>query len=255
MDRQALRLGPASCSTPTPGRSRRATTSARPPSCSSRNYQVRPAALAPGHLHQRDGQHRPRMGAHRRRPPGRTCRSSSAPTRSPRPRTSSTSSRSTSTSVCARCRPRTRSPASGRPSERPSAAPSGVTTTSGPRHRPQVRVPGPGREPRAPAARHRHPTRRALDRPAHQDRAVRSPPRHVRPPRGVAGAHSRPHDAVALLRRGRGGRAHRREVPDAGDGAVRRLPGQRGRAVAPARRGRPSRPPRGVRHRAQPHRR
>ncbi len=47
--------------------------------------------------------------------------------------------------------------------------------------------------------------------------------------------------AVALLRRGHRGGPARRQVPDAGDPALRRLPGQRGRAVAAARRRRSGR--------------
>ena len=64
-----------------------------------------------------------------------------------------------------------------------------------------------------------------------------------------------PMTPVALLRRGHRGGPHRRQVPDPGDRALRRLPGQRGRAVAAARPGHAARPPRGVRHRDQPHRR
>ena len=60
---------------------------------------------------------------------------------------------------------------------------------------------------------------------------------------------------VALLRGGHRGGPHRAQVPHAGHPAVRRLPGQRLRAVAPPRRRRPARHLRAVRHRAQPHRR
>ena len=68
----------------------------------------------------------------------------------------------------------------------------------------------------------------------------------VRPPRRVAAAdRRRPQPERLLLRRHRGG-AHRAQVPHAGDPAVRRLPGQRHRAVAAARRRRrcPTSPPR-----------
>ena len=62
-----------------------------------------------------------------------------------------------------------------------------------------------------------------------------------------------PVDARRLfLRRHRGG-PHRPQVPDAGLLAVRRLSGQRGRAVADPRRGHPARHQRAVRHRAQSH--
>ena len=59
---------------------------------------------------------------------------------------------------------------------------------------------------------------------------------HVRPPRRVAAADRRRLQPVALLRRRHRGGPHRPEVPHAGDPAVRRLPGQRLRAVAAARR-------------------
>ena len=60
---------PPWCSTPTPGPSRRATTSARPPSCSSR-LPGPPGRARARRLHQHHRQHRPGVGAHRRRPPG-----------------------------------------------------------------------------------------------------------------------------------------------------------------------------------------
>ena len=59
---------------------------------------------------------------------------------------------------------------------------------------------------------------------------------HVRPPRRVAAADRRRLQPVALLRRRHRGGPHRAQVPHAGDPAVRRLPGQRLRAVAAARR-------------------
>ena len=58
----------------------------------------------------------------------------------------------------------------------------------------------------------------------------------VRPPRRVAAADRRRLQPVALLRRRHRGGPHRPQVPHAGDPAVRRLPGQRLRAVAAARR-------------------
>ena len=95
-------------------------------------FEVEPGAAAAGHLHEHQRQHRAGVGP--RSPPAscRACRCSSARTRSPRRPTSSTSCRSTSASTCARCRPRTRSPASARPSAPPTAATSPCTTTSGP---------------------------------------------------------------------------------------------------------------------------
>ena len=69
-----------------------------------------------------------------------------------------------------------------------------------PRHRPEVGDDGPGHQPRAAAADHRHPAGRPLHRPAHQDRAGRPPPRHVRPPRRGAAADRGRQDPVPLLR-------------------------------------------------------
>ena len=88
------------------------------------DHQLRGAARTPGagHLHERHRQHRAGVGPRRRRRGRRSCRCSSARTRSPRRRTSSTSCPSTRTSGCGRCRPRTRSPASAPPSAPPSAA-------------------------------------------------------------------------------------------------------------------------------------
>ena len=103
----------------------------------------------------------------------------------------------------------------------------GVTTTSGPGHRPQVGDHGAGHQPRAPAPDHRHPAGRTVHRSAHQDRTGRPAPCHVRPPRRGAPSHRGRHDAVALLRGGARGGPDRRQVPHAGDPALRRLPGQR----------------------------
>ena len=120
------------CATPTSPRSRPATTSARPPSCSTTRYEVEPADAA-------------------RRAPTRNITGNTAlawglvaagqlaklpiflgATRSRRRPTSSTSCRSTRTSACARCRPRTRSPAVGAALGAAFAGHLGVTTTSGP---------------------------------------------------------------------------------------------------------------------------
>ena len=60
-----------------------------------------------------------------------------------------------------------------------------------------------------------------------------------------------PRSPGGLLRRRAGGGADRADLPHAGAPAVRRLPGQRLRAVADPGRRRAARPARGVRHRAQ----
>ncbi len=75
-----------------------------------------------GPLPEHHGQHGAGHGPDRRQPSRAACRSSWAPTRSPRPRTCSTSCRSTRTSASPPSRPRTRSRPSARPSAPPSAA-------------------------------------------------------------------------------------------------------------------------------------
>jgi hypothetical protein len=125
-------------------------------------------APRPGHLHQHHGNTALAWGSS---PPASwpSCRCSSGRTPSPRPPTSSTSCRSTRTSASAPCRPRTRSPASARPSAPPSAATSASPPPRAGRGA-QGRDHRAGGQPRAAAARRRHPARRSLHRPAHQDR-------------------------------------------------------------------------------------
>ena len=134
LDREALRQRRPWCSTPTPGPSRRATTSARRPSSSrstTRSARPRssPASTPTSRATPpwRGGSSPPPIRPHLPLVPR-------APTRSPRRPTSSTSCPSTSTSGCARSRPRTRSPVSAPPS----APPSGGRWASPPRA-------GPGR--------------------------------------------------------------------------------------------------------------
>ena len=110
-----------------------------------------------------------------------------------------------------------------------------------PRHRAQGRDHRPGGEPRAAAGHRRRPARRPDHRPADQDRAVRPAAGHVRPQRRGAGPDRRAPLPRRLLRRRDRGRAHRGHLPHAGVPAVRRLPGQRLRAVADPGRRRPAR--------------
>ena len=117
----------------------------------------------------------------------------------------------------------------------------GVTTTSGPGPRAQGRDHRPGRVARAAARRVRHPARRPVDRPAHEDRAGRPAAGALRPQRRVAGRGRRTVDPRRLLRHRRRGRAHRDDLPHAGHRALRRLPCQRVGAVAPAAHGRAAR--------------
>ncbi len=83
----------------------------------------------------------------------------------------------------------------------------------------------------------RHPARRARHRHADQDRAGRPAAGDVRPAWRVPGRRHRRPVARRLLRRRHRGGADRTHLPDTGDPADRRLPGQRRRAVAAARRG------------------
>ena len=145
-------------------RSRPATTSARPPSCSATATRCEPAKLRAGHLHEHHRQHRARLGSSSPPASSRSCRCSSARTRSRRRPTSSTSSRSTRTSASARCRPRTRSPRAGSALGAAFAGHLGVTTTSGPGVALKSETISLGGQPRAAAAHHRHPARRPVDR-------------------------------------------------------------------------------------------
>ena len=75
-----------------------------------------------------------------------------------------------------------------------------------------------------------------------------------RPERGTTSGDRRV-EPGALLRRGDRGDPHRRQVPHAGDPAVRRLPGQRLGAMAVARHRHAARHLRAVRHGEEPHQR
>ena len=153
---------------------------------------------------------------------GQHCRCSSAPTRSPRHRTSCTSCPSTRTSTSRPSRPRTRSPASARRWAPPTAARSASPPRRGPGVALKAEAIGLAVMTGAAAGRRRRPARRALHRPAHQDRAGRPDAGAVRPQRRIAGRGDRAALAVGLLRGRRRGRAHRVHLPHAGHPAVRR---------------------------------
>ncbi len=104
----------------------------------------------------------------------------------------------------------------------------------------EVRGHRPGRDDRTAAARRRRAARRPVHRPAHQDRAGRPAAGDVRPQRRVAGRGAGAAVALGLLRGRRRGRAHRADLPHAGDPAVRRRDRQRLGAVAHPRRRAPS---------------
>ena len=91
-----------------------------------------------------------------------------------------------------------------------------------------------------PLRHHRRAARRPEHRPADQDRAGRPAAGDVRPQRRMPGGHRRPVLAGRLLRHGLRGGPPRRPLHDAGVPAVRRLPGQRRRAVADPERRRPA---------------
>ena len=124
-----------------------------------------------------------------------------------------------------------------------------------PGRRPQERDDVARRVDRTAAPPGRHPARRAVDRPADQDRAVRPQHRALRTPRrGTAPRHRRQHPGAVLPCRHRG-RPHRPEVPHAGDPALRRLPGERLRAVESPVGRLAARHLRAVHHRTEPRRR
>ena len=222
---------------PTWPRSGRAGTSARPPRTSRSRYEVEPARRCPpGTLPQHLREPGPVVRAGRgRRQAGAAAVPGLVPDH-PGLATSCTSCPSTRTSACGPSRPRTRSPASARRSARPSAARSGVTTTSGPGVALKSETIGLAVVAGAAAAVVRHPARRPVDRAADQDRAGRPAAGDVRPQRRGAGAGRRARDAVRLLRRRAGGGPDRADLPHPGVPALRRLPGQRLRAVADPRR-------------------
>ena len=102
-------------------------------------------------------------------------------------------------------------------------------------HRAQGRGDGPRDHDRAAAGHHQFAARRAVDRPADQDRAIGPLSGGLWPQRRRADAGDRRAQPVRCVRgRDRGG-AHRDAIHDPGDGADRRLYRQRRRAVEGAR--------------------
>ena len=197
-------------------------------------YEVRPAKLPARRVHQHHRQHRARLGHRRRRPAREAADHARVVPDHPGVATSSTSCPSTSTSAIRTVQAEDEIAAIGMALGAAFAGHLGVTTTSGPGRRPQERDDLAGGVDRAAAADRRHPARRSVDRAADQDRGVRPQHRDVRPPRRGAAADRRRVQPGAVLRRRHRGGPHRPQVPHAGDPAVRRLPGQRLRAVEPA---------------------
>ena len=122
-----------------------------------------------------------------------------------------------------------------------------MTASSGPGHRAQDRGDGPRGDGRAAARRHRRPARRPVDRHAHQERAGRPAPGHVRAQlatrRSRSSRRRRPASASTIAIEAW---RHRAQVHDPGRLPVRRVPRHRLRAVADPGRRRPAR------HRASP---
>ena len=215
------------CATPTGPRSRPATTSARPPSCSTTRYEVQAGQAAAGRVHEHHRQHRAGLGPRRRRPAGASCRSSSAATRSRRPRDILHELSKHKNFGVRTFQAEDEIAAVGSALGAAFAGHLGVTTTSGPGVALKSETISLAVSLELPLLDHRHPARRPVDRPAHQDRGGRPLHRHVRPPRrGAAAGRRRLQPVALLLRRHRGG-PHRAQVPHAGDPAVRRLPRQR----------------------------
>ena len=123
-------------------------------------------------------------------------------------------------SACARSRPRTRSPPPGWRSAPRSAAALGVTATSGPGMDLKAETIGLAVDAGAADGHRRRAARRAVDRDADEDRAVRPADGAVRPPRRVAAAGDRAEHAGRLLRRRVRGGADGGPLPHAGDPAV-----------------------------------
>src|ERR1051326_2322660 len=101
----------------------------------------------------------------------------------------------------------------------------------------------------AAARRHRLAARGAVDRDAHEGRAVRPLPGSARPQRRCPARRPRANDDGRLLRHRHGVGSARDEVHDTRHGAVRRVPRARRRAVADSARSRPAAFPDQLSHR------
>ena len=158
------------------------------------NFEIKPAPLSPGRLHQHLGQHRPVLGSGGGRPagpgPGVPRQLSDHPgVRHPPRAVQAQELRRAHPAGGGRDRRRGR-----RPRRRVRRSPRGDDDERA-GYRSEVRDDRPGHQHGAAAADHRHPARRTLDRSAHQDRAGRPVAGHVRPPRRVAAADRGRQDA------------------------------------------------------------
>ena len=184
------------------------------------------------HLPQHHRQPGPRLRPGRRRRSSPGCRCSSAPTRSPRPPTSCTSCRKHKRFGVTTFQAEDEIAGIGAALGAAFAGALGVTTTSGPGVALKSETIGLGVMLELPLLVVRHPARRPVDRPAHQDRAGRPAAGDVRPQRRGAGADRGAAVPGRLLRRRPRGGPDRGHLPHPGDAALRRLPRQRLRALA-----------------------
>ena len=250
----ALRVAPAGAATPNLAAFKAGYNFGETAELFDHPYEVAPARLDARPLPQHHRQPRALVRDRRRPCSRRSCRCSTRRTRSrPRP---------TSCTSCSKPQELRRAHAAGRGRDRGGRRrhrrgvrrPARRHRHERPRRRPEVGGARARDQPRAAARPRRRAARRAVDRSPHEDRAGRPAARDVRAPRRGAAADRRGTLAEPLLRRRVRGRAHRAEVPDAGHPPHRRLPRQRCRAVAAARRRRAARHLGAVRDRAQPHR-
>ena len=219
---------------PTCARSRPATTSAKPRSCSEHSYEVPPGQARARRVSQHHRQRGARRSASSPRPSWRGCSCSSASY----PITPAcdilhelaTHKHFGVKHVPGRRRDRGRRRGDRRELRRRARA----HHHERPGHRAQGRGDRPGGRARAAAGHRRRPARRPEHGPADQDRAGRPAAGDVRPQRRVAAAGRRRAQPGRLLLRGDRGVPHRGQAHDAGDPADRRLHRQRRRAVAGA---------------------
>ena len=173
-------------------------------------YEIQPAQLRAGHVPQHHRQRRARRTGSSPPRSRRSCRSSTRRTRSRRRPTSCTSCRSYKNFGVRTLQAEDEIAAAGVAIGAAFAGqPRRSPRTSGPGRRPQVGGDRARGQPRAAADHRRRAARRAVDRPAHQDRAGRPAARDVRPPRRGAAADRRRAVAEPLLRRRVRGGAHR----------------------------------------------
>ena len=118
-----------------------------------------------------------------------------------------------------------------------------------PGRRPERRGDRVGHLDRAAADRRQLAARRAIDRPADEDRAVGPVSIRVWPQRGQPARRTRIAFAIRLFRGGNRGGAPCHEIHDAGDRADRRLYRERGRALEDSRHGGLPAVPGGIPHR------